>query len=315
MRMKTQHLAIIAALAAPLIPLFAACGDDGDERPGTVRTERGLGVALVAANADVTRSSTDEPDRGGAIAPGGPVSSADSYGAERAPVLQQTSNGITVSGYGSASVDADTAVVEFYFGSYGDAVRPGGDPEPGSSGSGSADRAASISAAVITEEDLEPVIDALVDAGIDRDDIEFLGATYYYDAYWYSATLRVTVRDLAILGDAVGAATDASLGLEGISLQGTYVSYVVEDCAPLEEAALSAAVEDAETRAGVFASALGVTRGVLIGAQTYAYSPFGGSPCGVSNVGPYPVADIAYSENRGDDVTLNADVTLTYAIE
>ncbi len=313
--MKPQHLAIVAALAALTIPLFAACGGDGENGgPGEIRTKSGLGVALVAANADLTRSSTDESDQGGAIAPGGPVSPADGYGAERAPLLQQTSNGITVSGYGTAAVDADIAVVELYFGSYGDAVRLD-EEEPGSSGSGSADRAASISAAVITEEDLQPVIDALVDAGVDRDDIEFLGATYYYDAYWYSATLRVTVRDLDILGDAVGAATDASLGLSGISLQGTYISYVVEDCAPLEEAALSAAVEDAKARADVFASALGVTRGALIGAQTYAYSPFGGSPCGVSNVGPYPVAEAIYSENRPNDVTLYADVTLTYGIE
>ncbi|HEY5626188.1 MAG TPA: SIMPL domain-containing protein [Dehalococcoidia bacterium] len=314
--MKTQHLAVVAALAALTIPLFSACGDDDDNGgPGEIRTESGLGVALVAANADLTRSSSDESDQGGAIVPGGSVSPPDLYGAERAPVLQRTSNGITVSGYGTATVDADIAVVELYFGSYGDGVRPDEGAEPGTSGIGSADRAASISAAIITEEDLQPVIDALVDAGVDRDDIEFLGATYYYDAYWYSATLRVTVRDLDILGDAVGAATDASLDLSGISLQGTYISYVVEDCAPLEEAALSAAVEDAEARADVFASALGVTRGALIGAQTYAYSPFGGSPCGVSDAGPYPVAEVVYSENRANDVTLYADVTLTYAIE
>jgi len=313
--MKPQHLTIVAALAALAIPLFAACGGDGENGgPGEIRTESGLGGARVVANTDLARS-TDESDQGGAIAPGGPVSPADGYGAERAPLLQQTSNGITVSGYGTAAVDADIAVVEFSFGRYGDAIRPDDQAEPGSSGSGSADRAASISAAVIMEEDLQPVINALVDAGVDRDDIECLGATYYYDAYWYSATLRVTVRALDILGDAGGAATDASLDLSGISLQGTYISYVVEDCAPLEEAALSAAVEDAEARADVFASALGVTRGALIGAQTYAYSPFGGSPCGVSNVGPYPVAEAFYSENRPNDVTLYADVTLTYGIE
>jgi uncharacterized protein YggE len=314
--MKRQHLVIAAALAVLTMPLLAACGDGGDNGgPGEVRTESGLGVALVAANADLARGSTGQSDQGGAVAPGGAVSPGDAYGAERAPVLQQTPNGITVSGYGTAAVDADNAVVEFNFGSYGDAVRPDEPAEPGSSGGESADRAASVSAAAITEEDLLPVIDALVGAGVDRDDIELLGATYYYDAYWYSATLRVTVRDLDILGDAVGAATDASLDLTGISLQGTYISYVVEDCAPLEEAALSAAVEDAQARADVFAAALGVTRGVLIGAQTFAYSPFGGSPCGVSNIGPYPVAEAVYSESRANDVTLYADVTLTYSIE
>jgi uncharacterized protein YggE len=229
--------------------------------------------------------------------------------------MQQTTDGITVSGYGTASVAADNAVVEFYFGSYGDDVRPEPAEPGGSSGSGDSADTGTVSNTAITEEDLQPVIDALVDAGVNRDDIEFLGSSYYYDAYWYSATLRVTVRDLDILGDAVGAATDASLELSGISLQSTYISYVVEDCGPLEEAALAAAVDDGEARADAFASALGVTKGALTGAQTYAYSPFGGSPCSVSDIGPYPVAEVAYTESRPSDVTLYANVTLTYAIE
>jgi hypothetical protein len=53
----------------------------------------------------------------------------------------------------------------------------------------------------------------------------------------------------------------------------------------------------------------------LTGAQTYSYSPFGGSPCGVGDIGPYPVAGLAYSETRATDVTLYANVTLTYAIQ
>jgi hypothetical protein len=36
---------------------------------------------------------------------------------------------------------------------------------------------------------------------------------------------------------------------------------------------------------------------------------------GVSDAGPYPVAEVFYSENRANDVTLFADVTLTYAFE
>jgi uncharacterized protein YggE len=184
---------------------------------------------------------------------------------------------------------------------------------PGSGSSG--EESTTTSSGAITEEDLQPVVDALVDVGITRDDVEFLGSSYYYDAYWSSATLRVSVRELDLLGDAVGAATDASLTLGDISLQSTYVSYMVEDCAPLEEAALAAAVEDAQARADAFASALSVTRGTLTGAQTYSYSPFGGSPCNVGNIGPYPVAEVAYSESRTSDVTLYANVTLTYAIQ
>jgi hypothetical protein len=53
--MKTRQLAIVASLAALTIPLFAACGGDGENGgPGEIRTESGLGVALVAAIADLT---------------------------------------------------------------------------------------------------------------------------------------------------------------------------------------------------------------------------------------------------------------------
>ena len=230
------------------------------------------------------------------------------YGVEQAPLMQQIANGITVSGYGTATAAADMAIVEFYFGSY--SAAPGRAEEPAESGAPTG-----TTLAQITEEELRPVIDALVALGIAREDIQFLGSSYYYDVYWSSATLRVTVRDLGQVGAAVQAATEASRNLGEISLQSTYISYMVEDCGALERAALAAAIEDADQRADGFAAALGVTRGALTGAQTYAYSPFGGSPCGVGDIGPYPVAGIAYSESRASDVTLYANVTLTYAIE
>jgi uncharacterized protein YggE len=286
-----------------------------------IRTEQGLGVAMVAANAELSRSGAEEgDDHGGAVGPEAPVAPGDEgqtsrSGVDESALAQAAPEGITVSGYGTATVEADMAVVEFYFGSYG-AVPGREDPvEPDSPSGGGTSTGTTADGAVISEEDLQPVIDALVSAGIPREDIEFLGSNYYYDAYWSSATLRVTVRDLDVLGDAVGAATEASLTLGDISLQSTYISYMVEDCAALEEAALAAAVDDAEERADAFASALGVTKGALTGAQTYSYSPFGGSPCDVGDIGPYPVAGEAYSENRASDVTLYANVTLTFVIQ
>ena len=316
-------LLLLLSLTALVPVLFAACGDDGDDDgQHTIRTENGLGVALVAANADLARSAAGEGDqRGGAAAPEAPAApaqdqGASGYGVDQAPVMQQSYNGITVSGYGTATVQADMAVVEFYFGEYGSVPGRSEEPaDPDTPASGEGSSSVTTSAAAITEEDLQPVIDALVAIGISRDDIEFLGSNYYYDAYWSSATLRVTVRDLGLLGDAVGAATDASLTLGDISLQSTYLSYMVDDCGPLEEAALAAAVDDADARAEAFASALGVSKGTLTGAQTYSYSPFGGSACAVGDIGPYPVAGVAYSESRASDVTLYANVTLTYAIQ
>lgn len=321
-------IALLLALAATAA-LFVACGDDDDggASPGTIHTENGLGVAMVAANADLARSETDQrgESSGGVVGPEAPSDDGtggggtDTSGDQAAVVQQVTSQGMTVSGYGTATVTADTAIAEFYFGTYGTVpVRPDDSTEPttGSSGEGSSgSESTTTSAGGITEADLQPVIDALTGIGIDRADIEFLGSSYYYDAYWSSATLRVTVRDLDRLGDVVDAATSASANLGDITLQSTYVSYMVEDCGPLEEAALGAAVEDAEARGDAFASALGVTRGALTGAQTYSYSPFGGSPCGIGNIGPYPVAEVAYSQSSASDVTIYANVTLTYAME
>jgi uncharacterized protein YggE len=321
---KLPVFGILAVVAAGV--LLSACGDDDDNGGSQIRTESGLGVAMVAANADLARSADDQEgdQSGGAVGPETPPRGGADAGtvgeADQSVVMQQTADGITVSGYGTATVEADTAIVEFYFGTYGAVPgRPEDPAEPseggGSSGSDTDEQTTTLTAAGITEADLQPVIDALVDAGISRDDIEFLGSSYYYDAYWSSATLRVTVRDLDNLGDAVGAATSASQELGDISLQSTYLSYMVEDCGPLEEAALVAAVADAEARADAFASALSVGRGSLTGAQTYSYSPFGGSPCDVGNIGPYPVAEVAYSATRTSDVTLYANVTLTYAIQ
>jgi hypothetical protein len=117
-------------------------------------------------------------------------------GLDYSPSLQVGQTGITVQGYGTATTDPDSAIIEFYFSSSGE-IKPVPAPDTGTSSSGSSgssetvarDSAVAAQVEQITEADLQPVIDAIVVAGVSRDDIEFIGQSYY-DVYYASATLR-----------------------------------------------------------------------------------------------------------------------------
>jgi hypothetical protein len=89
----------------------------------------------------------------------------------------------------------------------------------------------------------------------------------------------------------------------------------MSDCSALEAAALSAAVSDAEARAGALATAVAVTRGALQGASNEAYWPFGGTACSGGYVGPYAVGGVAYTKDQPRQVTVYATVSLTYAMQ
>ena len=317
--MKVAILAIVLLLAAGV----TACGDDDGGEPA-IRSEGGLGVALVAANAQfgADRSASGESDDGGTdAAPGAAIpgeSSSDGSDEALMPLAQSAGDGLTVTGYGVATAPADLAVIEFYFSGY--SVRPV-EPDSGGGGSGSEgadDPATSTSPSTFTtaigEADLQPVIDAIVALGVSRDDIEVLSGSYY-DYYGGTATLRVRLSDVGKLGDVVDAAVNASAGLADISLSSTNVSFMVEDCAPVEQAALEAAADDAATRGTALAAALGVGRGSITGASSYSYSPYGGSSCDVGYIGPYPLGGVAYAEGQARDVQVYANITVTYAVE
>jgi uncharacterized protein YggE len=228
----------------------------------------------------------------------------------------QSLDGLTVAGYGVATADPDSAVVELYFVS-GSSTKPGGSGGTSPSTPIEPDAPTSNAAPAgdgISEADLQPIIDAILSTGVAREDIELLGGSYYDPAY-SSTTLRVTVRDVWILGEVMQAATDASPGLSDISLQGSNVNYTVSDCAALERAALRAAKDDADARSGVLAEALGVSRGAVVGAADYAYAPYGGNACGDTFVVPYPVGGVPYAEGQSGQVQLYATVMITYAME
>jgi uncharacterized protein YggE len=338
--MKTTKATVLLGLAAAGGLLLAACGggaDDEGDSTTTIRTDKGLAVAAIGANFDPRLQSTNQTDSddtsersAGAPAFGGDIVSTDQRYSPYAPSLQEGGNGVTVQGYGTASADADSAIIELYFYANSvDGVEPQPVPEPGTS-SRSSDGSTGIAVgepappgggfgdslqqvAQITEADLQAVIDALVGAAIPRDKIEFIGQGYY-DKFSSSATLRATVDNLDVLDAAVQAATNAG-NLGTIQLSSTNVTYTVADCAALESAAMKVAAEDAKERGAAFAQTLGVGIGAITGASHYSYSPYGGSACSGSYGGPYPLAVDSVAASSSRTVQVFANISVTYAIQ
>jgi Protein of unknown function (DUF541) len=313
-----------------LIGTAVACGGNDDGGLSGVRTQKGLSVAALTQGLTASQGGATETARGAApaadtqaqpelpgagYAPNIAEKSVGSY--PIGPALQQGGNGVTVQGYGSATADADRAIVEFYFSRNSPATDSGaGRPEPGFSGSGGSVEPAAPElqeVAPITEADVQPVIDALVAAGVSRDDIEFVGQSYF-DKFSSSATVRAKINNVDSVDSVVKAANDAAAGLAGVVLNSTSVSYTVNDCTALEEAAMGAAVQDAKERAAVFARSLGVDVGDVIGASNYSY--FGGTPCDPGFYpGPYPLGGIAYAQGQPRQVQVLTNISVTYAIQ
>lgn len=323
----------LVAVAGGLVLAFDGDGDGSDGGPSTsnIRTEKGLAVAAAIGNLDVGSSDdgaetdTDETSAAPAADRSSRAIDIGKLGGIGFAPPQVTSGGtgITVSGYGSATADADSAVIDFYFSRSGyidpvplpEPVPPtdGSTGEPGVSFGPDATPYTQGEVVELTEADLQPVIDAIVAAGVARDDIEFVGQGYY-DPYYASASLRVTVGDADNVDAVVDAANGASGDLGDIFQNGQNVSYTVSDCAALEIAAIEAAVEDANERGGAFAGVLGVGLGEIIGASQYSYSEFGGSACGGFG-GGYPVYDKLGLATGSQEVVLYANVTITFAIQ
>ncbi len=325
---------LIAVLALALVS--AACGgDDGDEQ-ASIRTQKGLAVAAISGQLGGDQTVGQGADIGAPIPAGDGTETADRSakgggmgfgGMDYSPALQAGGSGITVQGYGSATTDPDSAIIEFYFSRSGYDGGPKPVPLPGEDGTTSSGSAGSGDVATrdsdtavagqveqITEADLQPVIDAIVGAGVARGDIEFIGQSYY-DLYYASATLRAEVSDIGSIDAVVQAAQGAAANLGDIYLNGTNISYTVSDCAALEKAAMEAAVADVNERGASFADALGVTLGPVVGASHYSYAPYGGTACDGNFTGPYPMGGVAYAEGAAGTVQVFASVSVTYAIQ
>lgn len=260
------------------------------------------------------------------------------------PFQQATGSGtgITVQGNGTATADADSANVELWFSRFseGDIGFPEPVPAPlfdDDIDFGDADAAASSGSygstgsdvafedeptppeefklqevEAITEADLQTVIDAIVGAGVSRDDVEFVGQSYF-DPYYANASLKVTVDNIDDVEGVIDAAQGAASGLSDINSDGNNVSYTVGDCSALQKAALETAIEDAGDNAVIFADALGVGVGEIIGAANYSYFPNDGSAC--DSYFGYYYDEIGIRGLDNAEVQVYANVSVTYVIQ
>src|SRR3989337_1741890 len=140
MKTKVTLLAILALLASLL--LAVACGGDGEgDDDAAIRTQQGLGVAALApgpgpGGAGGAGGRASAPQAGAGVEQD--VAAAPDFAPGPFPLLQEGQTGVTVQGFGSASVDADGALLELYFTGEGiDGIVPFPEPAPGETESGS----------------------------------------------------------------------------------------------------------------------------------------------------------------------------------
>lgn len=146
---------------------------------------------------------------------------------------------------------------------------------------------------VLTKEDLEPVILAVIDAGAPEDAITVqtgpaIGG-FYGPGAPASGLIEILLPDptLERVNAIVEAANSSALGV--LALQSAGVEYNVADCGPLLDAARQAAFDDARARAEALAPHIGASVGAPVQVNDFGMSmlPLGGTGCP-------PTPDMAY---------------------
>lgn len=190
--------------------------------------------------------------------------------------------GVSVTGHGHASAPAETATIAIMLSSgdyYKDpAMMEGQEP-------------ASPTPPPSPEEAVQPVVDALVAAGIPAADIEVIPdpSSMYSSSYGgpMMNTLRFTIetptsdRIMELLTAATGAATDA-----GLFVNMTSALYGVADCDALQRSARENAIADAREQATVQAELLDISLGNVVASRDDVYGAmvYGSMYSGVSQV-------------------------------
>jgi uncharacterized protein YggE len=169
---------------------------------------------------------------------------------------------------------------------------------------------------------LQPVVDALVAAGIPAGDIEagLLPGGGYYGKGAPANTGQVLVTVAAPtnerLQELVRVATQAAYGTNTLEVYDIGAKLTVSDCAGLQQQALQQALADARARAGAIAAELGVT----LGAEQYVNDYTGGDPYGMPGCAsqPLPYPEIYYpgwDPNMGAEVRVFRNLGVTFSVE
>jgi uncharacterized protein YggE len=183
-----------------------------------------------------------------------------------AQVASTSIPGVSVTGQGRASAPAETATIAIMLSS-GDYYKDPAMME---------EAASSPTPPASAEETAQPVVDALVAAGIPAADISIITDPSSLYASPYGAPLMVTVRFtiaaptsariMELLDAATTAATDA-----GLYVNMTSALYGVADCATLERSAREDAIADARDQAATQAELLDVSLGGVIASRDDVY--------------------------------------------
>lgn len=181
----------------------------------------------------------------------------------------------------------------------------------------------------ITEEDFEPIVEAMVDAGVDRDAILVNvspGATGGGPFGPGGGLIEATVDDpnAAAVADIVAAATGAATDT-GFFVQHAGVEYDLADCSALIREARQAAIDDARTQAEELAELLDVTLGDPVQVADYGGFGFGAVPAddegcpptpSTTSYGPFETIDTpAFDPNAAAEATAYANLSMGFAFE
>jgi uncharacterized protein YggE len=245
------------------------------------------------------------------------------------PPVSEDQQALMVLGQGEASAPADAAEVEFSFTNYDPYAVPEeglllfNDTSAGATGDSSRQaQAIPEDSRTLTEAQLQPIVDALVAAGISSDSIEVSIVPGNPDVYPYttdrgSVSFSVSNPSREQVNRAVDAVNEAIADSEEIFLQNLSVQYSLSDCTTLEQEVYQDAIQDARNRATAIATAMGVE---LAEVPSVAESPFNffSPACGSTDqsafYNPFGFGASYYDPEAPAEVQVRRDVFVTFPI-
>jgi uncharacterized protein YggE len=282
---------LVVLLAAFSGAAILAAGDDNDDDRATDGVARDSALAWTAGSAPAQPAAAGEAvvvDRSAGLS---------MAGVAYQPAFPLTERSISVNGGGSASAPAETADLSFTIGlgeMYGPAT-----PAPGTGGPN------------LSEADLQPVVDALVAAGVPADAIEvqLLPMGYYGPGGTGMVTAHITSPTVEQLDELVQVVTEAANATGRLMIYSTGARYGIADCADLQAQALENALGNARERANTIADLLAVEVGEIVYVADYGSGDPSGSNCGYPP-GPYEKGYPPYESGPPFDPALPAEVSV-----
>jgi uncharacterized protein YggE len=262
-------------------------------------------LAIACGGGDNEESSTDQSGDSEFVS-GAPQAPEDSTGA----TLQTNQSGITVVGTGRAELEPDVALISLGVGSGDSIISSGGFP----------------SLQLIKEEELQAVVDALEQNGVNTDDIyvSTFSANVFGGFGEGGAQIAFTWNNPDDVDTVIEAARNALREDTDYSLQSLSVVFSKEDCADAERDAQEAALADARTRAEQLADLADLSLGEITsvsevpGDASLAVLALGGSAGAncleieeLSALSGYPPGGI----NTPSEITVTSQLAVTFTAE